>query len=75
MDEISVLALKRLQELAKAHEMPSELEFTFISRVMPDMVSGDTFCIWRADHPEDQIIMGAQRIAGLNLKHLKEEME
>lgn len=75
MDKVPVLALERLRFIAMAHEMPPEIEFTFISKVMDDIVSGDTVCIWRVDHPEDQRIMQSQRITGLNLKHLKEEMK
>jgi hypothetical protein len=70
MDEVPVLALERLREIAKWHDMPSEVEFNFCIKCIPDMVSGDTVCIWSISN-EEHIVMQARRLAGLNIKEMK----
>jgi hypothetical protein len=69
MDKVPVLALERLKEIARAHNMPSDQEFSFCVKCIPDMVSGDTVCIW-AQSNEEHIVMQARRMAGLNIKEI-----
>jgi hypothetical protein len=69
MDEIPVLALDRLKEIARAHNMPSEVEFGFIVKCIPDLVSGDAVCIWGISN-EEHIVMQARRVVGLNIKEM-----
>jgi hypothetical protein len=70
MDEVPVLALERLREIARAHNMPSDMEFSFCVKCIPDMVSGDAVCIWGISN-EEHIVMQARRMAGLNIKEMK----
>ena len=70
MDEVPNLVLERLREIARAHNMPSGQEFSFCVKCIPDIVSGDTLCIW-AQSNEEHIVMQSRRMAGLNIKEMK----